>query len=566
VAKTDLTVRVNVEGADDAKRSLDNIADSAEKAGKSAEKAGKQTSTLGQSVGDLSEKLDKDLDQSVGRAFKGFDRINSIVGQVGGTLGLGALAVAGLSTAYDHLVKPMLESTKRMKEQEAQLARLQAAAEDAARAMSALASEVGANIEALSPEDIQRQTVFVKSIEQLESQLASAIGAQAVAARQAAAAERSVVRAEIAKDQAWTVAAMRGAKEAEATARDAAARAQAAQIQAEERIRRLRAQLGLTRGEFAAFQADIKRDFEQQGPEQAGAGPAADVARAAGGRRGPSAAEQLEEQLAREFDAYAEHIAGVERLRAEEQAFDRKRAEEREKLAQEAAERMREREAFDRDVRTRSIEDETAREMELLRQRQAEEMSAAATHGADMLALHRLHIQEREQLEEDAHRARIQRQREEVKTTAATTGMIAQTFGEAAREFGLGVGAEMVAAGVQDAADAASYAADAVAEYASYNYYSGTAYALAATLKTASAIKQFAGAARLGAGGGGGAGAPAIPVAPPPQQRDVSGGAEGGQSTTINVTFQGRAFVTRREVREDMASIMADRGRGGRAA
>ena len=69
------------------------------------------------------------------------------------------------------------------------------------------------------------------------------------------------------------------------------------------------------------------------------------------------------------------------------------------------------------------------------------------------------HRREREAAEERAHQARVQRATEEVQLTAQTTGQIASTFEEGAREFGLGVGAEMVASGIQDSADAASYAA-----------------------------------------------------------------------------------------------------------
>ena len=63
-------------------------------------------------IGNLSESLDKGLENSVGRAFKATDRLTSIIGQATGALGLASLAVTGLTTVYTLATKALNQNTK----------------------------------------------------------------------------------------------------------------------------------------------------------------------------------------------------------------------------------------------------------------------------------------------------------------------------------------------------------------------------------------------------------------------------------------------------------------------
>ena len=68
--------------------------------GKQADKAKGGTKGFGSSIGDLSEKLDKKLEQGLGRAFKATDRLASILGQAGTVAAVVGIAVSGLAAAY----------------------------------------------------------------------------------------------------------------------------------------------------------------------------------------------------------------------------------------------------------------------------------------------------------------------------------------------------------------------------------------------------------------------------------------------------------------------------------
>ena len=64
--------------------------------GKQADKAKGGTKGFGSSIGDLSEKLDKKLEQGLGRAFKATDRLQSIMGQAGTVAAVAGAAFVAL--------------------------------------------------------------------------------------------------------------------------------------------------------------------------------------------------------------------------------------------------------------------------------------------------------------------------------------------------------------------------------------------------------------------------------------------------------------------------------------
>jgi hypothetical protein len=94
--KRELQVRFSTTGDGEVVRSIAKVDDGLKGVGDTSGAAGR-------SIGDLSESLDKGLENSVGRAFKATDRLNSIVGQIGGAFGLATLAVTGAVAIYNKL-------------------------------------------------------------------------------------------------------------------------------------------------------------------------------------------------------------------------------------------------------------------------------------------------------------------------------------------------------------------------------------------------------------------------------------------------------------------------------
>jgi len=104
MAKADLNINVKVSGSEKAEKQLEGVGRSARKAGEGAAKAGGEFKSFGTKAGDVSENLDKQLEQSVGRSFKGFDRLTGIVGQATGAMALMTGAVTLLKVGYDKLI------------------------------------------------------------------------------------------------------------------------------------------------------------------------------------------------------------------------------------------------------------------------------------------------------------------------------------------------------------------------------------------------------------------------------------------------------------------------------
>jgi hypothetical protein len=106
--KRELQVRFSTTGDGEVVRSIAKVDDGLKGVGDTSGAAGR-------SIGDLSESLDKGLENSVGRAFKATDRLNSIVGQVGGAIGLATLAVTAMVAAYEFATKALNKNTAAQK-------------------------------------------------------------------------------------------------------------------------------------------------------------------------------------------------------------------------------------------------------------------------------------------------------------------------------------------------------------------------------------------------------------------------------------------------------------------
>ena len=555
MAKADLNINVKVSGSEKAEKQLEGVGRSARKAGEGAAKGGKEFKSLGKGIGDVSENLDKRLEQSVGRSFRGFDRLTGIVGQATGAMALLTGAAALLKVGYDNLIVPQLESTKRLKEQAKRLAAVKVETDKLTGAYGELTKAIGLNIDEIERLDAVR----------FESESAALADAKKRFIRSSA-------NLKLLEDEAKTTNATILGAEAilksrrsrdidenlEASTRKTIAERRLVQINT--RILIARAQEKQDRESLRSARVELQTTLSDIQVRSRPAGPPMPTAAGGGGGGGGSTRQKKQRNFEAEELARFAVNAEAERLRVEGEA---QRA--REKFAAESRARLIEQERIDQSTRIALIQDDDDRERAIIEARQRDEFSRAAQAGADLFQLKRAQSAETEAFEEQVSARRRARQQEEIQRTISTVNQISGALAQGAKAFGLGVGVEMFAAGLQDAGTAASEGSKAAARFAVFDVIGGAAHTLAAGLAGAAAIKNFAGAAQLGKGGGGGGGTPvaAIP-APPPRRSDIGEGGRGEAVTNINVTFTGRSFVTQREIREDVAGLLGSRGRGGR--
>lgn len=151
--------------------------------GEQAKKAKGGTGGLTQSVGDLSEKLDKGLENSLGRAFKATDRLSSIMGQVTAAAGLVGVAVSAGVAIYNafaaesqRLAEEQRELAEALKEQAAaELDRAAAAADRAASAYQGLAKSAKVALHALTVDAMLQSGDHAAAIERAKRQQKSVL-------------------------------------------------------------------------------------------------------------------------------------------------------------------------------------------------------------------------------------------------------------------------------------------------------------------------------------------------------------------------------------------------------
>jgi hypothetical protein len=571
MAKADLNINVKVSGSEKAEKQLEGVGKAAKKAGDGAKKAGGEFKGFGDKAGDVSENLDKNLEQSVGRSFKGFDRLTSIVGQATGALALVTGGFALLKLGYDKLIVPQLESTRLFKEQQREASQLADRVLELKSAYDELTGSIQANIEEIDRLDAARLASGSKIVQELTAQLP-------VIDAELEKFERKRRRAQAAEAKAQRDVATGSVMGIAIRAQAARDEARVARKSADESVKRLLEQrasvveaLARERGILARLRDEIRDIFSFHGPPAPSDAPPGKPAprRSLAGKQRESAIELFEQGLAAETEAENAAETNRQALRASAAAVDLARAadadRQRASLAKESRARLMERERIDQETRIALIQDVDDRERAIIEARQRDEFSHAEQAGADLFQLKRAQSAETEAFEEQVSARRRARQQEEIQRTIGTVNAISGALAQGAKAFGLGVGVEMFAAGLQDAGTAASEGSKAAARFAVFDVIGGAAHTLAAGLAGAAAIKNFAGAAQLGKGGGGGGGTPvaAIP-APPPRRSDIGEGGRGEAVTNINVTFTGRSFVTQREIREDVAGLLGSRGRGGR--
>lgn len=113
---TTYLARFTTQGQDQVDRAFRQTAKAADGFKKSAGDASAGAGKLTRSLGDMSEALDQRLQHAVERNFKAIDRLNSIVGKVGGAIGLATLAIQGAVSIYQALTS---ETEKTAEKQEA---------------------------------------------------------------------------------------------------------------------------------------------------------------------------------------------------------------------------------------------------------------------------------------------------------------------------------------------------------------------------------------------------------------------------------------------------------------
>jgi len=104
--------------------------------GAQANKAKGGTGGLTQSVGDLSEKLDKRLEKSLGRSFKATDRLQSILGQAGTVATVVTTVVGGLTMAAVAMYDALDQGQSALSDARAGLSDMADAADEAKAATS----------------------------------------------------------------------------------------------------------------------------------------------------------------------------------------------------------------------------------------------------------------------------------------------------------------------------------------------------------------------------------------------------------------------------------------------
>lgn len=126
VAKPEVVIEVGEQGArqtaaelDKVNRELDEIQRSAGQAATATKRLGdaqaqqnRQAKSVVGTLGDLGERLDKDIEQRYGRIFKVTDRVNSVFGQFNTVVALGTLAVTGIAAAINHFTKDTEKAAK----------------------------------------------------------------------------------------------------------------------------------------------------------------------------------------------------------------------------------------------------------------------------------------------------------------------------------------------------------------------------------------------------------------------------------------------------------------------
>jgi hypothetical protein len=545
MAKADLGITVRVTGADKAEAQLEGVGRAAKKAGEGASSAGQEFKSFGSLAGDASEALDKKLDQSIGRSFKGFDRITGIVGQATGAMALltGALGLAKFG--YDKLISGPRELAKSQ-------TRLAVSTRQTIEALQDEASELGTLQErvqftgAAHRDALPALDGFEKSLRRQVETLREQKVASDAARVAADAFLRSIVddKFAVALEQRTAVLEARR-QEVVAIAGLEAAEANFARVQTNStKVRLANAQREL------AFRRDVLAEETFQARQQAGKVAAPAVAAA------PKRAESA-------GDGFDDQAGGDLQFLIAQEAVAR---QEIERVQADAATRATDREAINRSTRLALMESDTEREIEILAGRHRQEFAAAEKADADLIGLKRKHAKELAAITKKTDKLDKESNNDKVKRHAQSAQVLAGAMKEGAEAFGLGVGVEMVAAGIADAGRSATYAAQSIGRFASQDYFGGAAFAAASIAAGAAAVKNFAGAATLGAGGGGGGGGGTVtPIAPSgPAERSNVGDGGGEQTTVINVQFGGRTFATARELREDVASIVGNRGRGGR--
>ncbi len=545
MAKADLNINVKVSGSEKAEKQLEGVGKSARKAGDGAKKAGKEFKSFGSGVGDASESLDKRLEQSVGRSFKGVDRLTSIVGQATGAMALMSGGAGLVVAALGAMGVELFKANKAAEEAKRQ-------ADELAASYKNLASAIGDAFLASTLKQALEGSSLVADLAKVE-----AARTQLVETGKKQAADLEFTQRSLARVSQETRLQQQFPEEFGEASRSAGKQIATLTKRSQEQAKAVREtdaqfqQLGVeaqaTQGKIDVLRQTIQDTFNLRsdvGPQIEGAGAAAERATSRAARP----------QRAQRFDEFGP---------SSEAFFEAQRA--REQFAAESRARLIEQERIDQSTRIALIQDADDRQRAIIEARQRDEFSRAALAGADLFQLKRAQSAETEAFEEQVSARRRARQQEEIQRTISTVNQISGALAQGAKAFGLGVGVEMFAAGLQDAGTAASEGSKAAARFAVFDVIGGAAHTLAAGLAGAAAIKNFAGAAQLGKGGGGGGGTPvaAIP-APPPRRSDIGEGGRGEAVTNINVTFTGRSFVTQREIREDVAGLLGSRGRGGR--
>lgn len=568
MAKADLGITVRVSGAEKAEKQLEDVGRAAKKAGDGAKGAGQEFKSFGSRAGDASEALDKKLDQSVGRSFKGFDRLTGVIGQATGALALVTGGIALLKLGYDKLIVPQLESTKALKAQKNALAATATAAEVLTGTYEDLSSAIGVNIGMIRREDAARVIASSAVLKQAKEQLISG----------GAAIDR--LKFERRKLAGEMVGEKRDADKLRKAGVVALTLADTQRLNSErreansERLKLTIAEGRLAAGEKTKARLDAsiirleKADTVKRGAVIDASARLAALSRAVAAEfadQGPPAPSppKAPTGVAPDRSEEAALLAETERFLENETNLARMADREREKIAAQAIERDR----INQSTRLALIEDETERQLEVLRIRHSAEFKLAEDADADLVGLKRKHQKEIDKISKKTDKLDKETTASKIERAAQTTQVLAGAMAEGARAMGLGVGVEMVAAGVADAGRAASYGAQALARAGAQDYFGATAYGLAAAAATAAAIKNFAGATQLGAGGGSAGGGTVTPIAPsgPPRRTDVGDG-DGQGTTVINVQFTGRSFATRREIQQDLAILQQNPGRGARRA
>jgi len=298
-----------------------------------------------------------------------------------------------------------------------------------------------------------------------------------------------------------------------------------------------------------------QRDMAQAGPRMAGgAPPAAGGARAVAAETGSALSEAW--SLIGHAVSDAGALVGAWTEAQIEQIHRREEAER-----------------TDAERRALLIEDDTARELELLRLRHADEYAIAEEAGQSLAVLAQLQAQERNRIVADSA------VRQKMLWKQAGAEVVNSVAGIASSLEAMGLGSQrieglvMAARGIKAQADAIDLAGEAYGYLASYQYPSAIAAAAGAAAKQAAAAAYFAGAAKLGAGGG--ASAPSAPsvgggagggAGEAPRRRELPRSSPADEPTTYNIALNLSGPVTSEDAGDAIIEVIdsALRRRGAR--